>query len=46
MVSPISAVPARRVVRHLRIADVVQDVVRSWWAGWVRFASQMRDGVK
>ena len=46
MVSPISAVPARRVVRRLGIADVMQGVIRSWWAGWVRFASQMKDGVK
>lgn len=46
MVSPISAAPARHAIRRPRILDAVLDVTRSWWAGWVRFASQMRDGVK
>ena len=46
MVSPISAAPARHAIRHPRILDAVLGVTRSWWAGWVRFASQMSDGVK
>jgi hypothetical protein len=46
MVSPISAAPTRHEFRRLRILDAVLGVTRSWWAGWVRFSSQMRDGVK
>lgn len=46
MVSPISAAPMRRVVPHPRIVDLVRGAIRSWWTGWVRYASLMRGGVK
>jgi hypothetical protein len=36
----------RHEIRRPRIAGTLLGAARSWWAGWIRFASQMRDGVK
>ncbi len=46
MNTSINAAPVRQWVRDARITDVFGRMIRTWWAAWVQFASQLRGGVK
>jgi hypothetical protein len=42
----IGAAPVRQGGRDARRIDVFRRMNRAWWAEWVRYASQLRGGVK